>query len=222
MEHKKHIVGVFGTANTGKSTFINDLIANTANREDPTSRWQLFGDNYRDIITAKGLQINRNGTEECQQVIHDVLVNNIIKACDYDKPANLIMDRTIIDSFVYTYWHHKYGTIPIKTSTLDKMWKQVLAYSRMFDLLIWIPLELCKDVKVVDDHFRDTDLTYRTQIDAIMAQVHKCLTVSGCKTAMISGTRDERVDIFINVHEDIMRRNDGLDDFSLNAIKISS
>ena len=102
------------------------------------------------------------------------------------------------------------------------MWKRVLAYSRMFDLLIWIPLELCKDVKVVDDHFRDTDLTYRTQIDAIMAQVHKCLTVSGCKTIMISGTRDERVDIFINVHEDIMRRNDGLDDFSLNAIKISS
>lgn len=194
----KCIVGVFGTANTGKTTFINDLVEKTSNLEDPLERWTIFGKNYRDEITKRGLKINREGNEECQQVIHDVLVGNIIDAVNCKEHGNYIMDRTIIDSFVYTYWHYKFGTVKINTETIDRMWDQVVKYTKLFDILLYIPLDKCEDVIVVDDKFRDVNYEYRKQIDCIMNSVWYSLAGIGCKIKTLYGTREERVDLFLN------------------------
>ena len=194
----KCIVGVFGTANTGKTTFINDLVEKTSNLEDPLERWTVFGKNYRDEITKRGLKINREGNEECQQVIHDVLVGNIIDAVNCKEHGNYIMDRTIIDSFVYTYWHDKFGTVKINTETIDRMWDQVVKYTKLFDILLYIPLDKCEDVIVVDDKFRDVNYTYRNQIDSIMKSVWHYLLDTGSNVNVIYGSRETRVDTFIN------------------------
>lgn len=193
----KCIVGVFGTANTGKTTFINDLVEKTSTL-DPLDRWTVFGKNYRDEITRRGLKINREGTEECQQVIHDVLVGNIIDAVNYKEHGNLIMDRTVIDSFVYTYWHYKFGTVKINPETIDKMWNQTVKYAKMFDILIYIPLNKCENVVVVDDKFRDVNYEYRKQIDCIMKSVWYSLSGIGCKMNTLYGTREERVNTFLD------------------------
>ena len=194
----KCIVGVFGTANTGKTTFINDLVEKTSNLEDPLERWTVFGKNYRDEITKRGLKINREGNEECQQIIHDVLVGNIIDAVNCKEHGNYIMDRTIIDSFVYTYWHYKFGTVKINTETIDRMWDQVVKYTKLFDILLYIPLDKCEDVIVVDDKFRDVNYTYRNQIDSIMKSVWHYLLDTGSNVNVIYGSRETRVDTFIN------------------------
>ena len=177
----KCIVGVFGTANTGKTTFINDLVEKTSSLEDPLERWTVFGKNYRDEITKRGLKINREGNEECQQIIHDVLVGNIIDAVNCKEPGNYIMDRTIIDSFVYTYWHYKFGTVKINPDTIDRMWNQTVKYAKMFDILVYIPLKDCENIAVVDDKFRDVNYEYRKQIDCIMNSVWYSLAGIGCK-----------------------------------------
>ena len=195
----KCIVGVFGTANTGKTTFINDLVEKTSNLEDPLERWTIFGKNYRDEITKRGLKINREGNEECQQIIHDVLVSNIIDAVNYKEPGNLIMDRTIIDSFVYTYWHYKFGTVKINPETIDRMWNQVVKYTKLFDILLYIPLDKCKDVIVIDDKFREVNYTYRNQIDSIMKSVWHYLWETGNNINVIYGSRETRVNNFMNV-----------------------
>lgn len=194
----KCIVGVFGTANTGKTTFINDLVEKTSSLEDPLERWTVFGKNYRDEITKRGLKINREGNEECQQVIHDILVGNIIDAVNCKEQGNYIMDRTIIDSFVYTYWHYKFGTVKINPDTIDRMWNQTVKYAKMFDILIYIPLKDCENIAVVDDKFRDVNYEYRKQIDCIMNSVWYSLAGIGCKMKTLYGTREERVDSFLN------------------------
>lgn len=193
----KCIVGVFGTANTGKTTFINDLIEKTSSF-DPLERWNLFGKNYRDEITRRGLKINREGNEECQQVIHDVLVGNIIDAVNYKEHGNLIMDRTVIDSFVYTYWHYKFGTVKINPETIVKMWNQTVKYAKMFDILLYIPLKDCENIVVVDDKFRDVNYEYRKQIDIIMKSVWYLLLGNGCKMRTLYGSREERVNTFLD------------------------
>ena len=214
----KCIVGVFGTANTGKTTFINDLVEKTSSLEDPLERWTVFGKNYRDEITKRGLKINREGNEECQQVIHDVLVGNIIDAVNCKEQGNYIMDRTIIDSFVYTYWHYKFGTVKINPETIYRMWSQVVKYTKLFDILLYIPLDKCEDVIVVDDKFRDVNYTYRNQIDSIMKAVFDYLLDAGSNINVIYGSRETRVDTFMNVilqlYNNELRIKYSIDEFS--------
>ena len=200
----KLIVGVFGTQNTGKSTFINDVIAESAastpNEDtDASLSWSKYGDDYRDVIARRGLKINRNGNLESQSIIHSVLVHNIMNAVNENAFKRMIMDRTVIDSFAYTYWHYKYSNADtgITKKDIERMWEQVLYLARMFDSLIWIPLSRCENVQLVDDKFRDTNVEYRQQIDDIMGAIWKRLRNEGCNMDVIFGSRDKRVQWFL-------------------------
>lgn len=202
MNNKKLIVGIIGTANTGKSTLINDIVNSDKNvSRNEELRWTLFGKDYRTIISEKGLKINRNGNEECQKVIHNTLLQNIIDAANEPFLKRIIMDRTIIDSFAYTYWHNKFGGGGISRETLEIMWNQVVKFSKLFDSLIYIPLNRCDNITVVDDKFRDTNFEYRKQIDKILDMIWLSLVADGSKMDVIYGSRDERVEWFIETKE---------------------
>lgn len=58
----KFVVGVIGTQNTGKSTFINDLISKFQHSH---SQFITVGCDYRKKVEEAGLQINRNGNLAC-------------------------------------------------------------------------------------------------------------------------------------------------------------
>jgi GTPase SAR1 family protein len=216
-EDKKLIVAVFGTANTGKSTLIEDIVNYEDNKKrDADKQWTLFGKDYRQIISERGLKINRDGNEECQQVIHDTLLQNIIDAVDEPFLKRIIMDRTILDSFAYTYWHNKFGKGGISQSTIEKMWYQVAKFSRVFDALMYIPLCECNDIEVVDDKFRDTNLEYRKQIDKIFNVMWLTLIGDGARMDVIYGSREKRVEWFYNDKEYLMLhdKNWGYSSFS--------
>ena len=70
----KFIVGVIGTQNTGKSTFIKDIISKY---QDTDSQFQTVGCDYRKKIEEAGLQINRNGNLRCQNIICDTLIEQL-------------------------------------------------------------------------------------------------------------------------------------------------
>ena len=195
------IVGIVGTANTGKTTLIKDVVDSENNARDRDYQWTLYGKDYRKTIEEKGLKINREGNEECQQVIHDTLLQNIIDASNESFHKRMVMDRTILDSFAYTYWHYRYGTSAIKTETLDKMWRQVVKFSKLYTRILYIPLCFCGDVKVVDDRFRDTNSEYRSQIDRIFAAEFLSLSRNGSRMDVIYGSREERVKRFYFLEE---------------------
>lgn len=207
------IVGIVGTANTGKTTLIKDVVDSENNVRDRDYQWTLYGKDYRKTIEEKGLKINREGNEECQQVIHDTLLQNIIDASNESFHKRMVMDRTILDSFAYTYWHYRYGTATIKTETLDKMWRQVVKFSKLYTRILYIPLCFCENVKVVDDKFRDTNSEYRRQIDSIFAAEFLSLSRNGSQMDVIYGNREERVKRFylleeISLEENMNGRND--------------
>lgn len=202
---KKLIVGVLGTANTGKSTLIGDIVGYDENvKRDKDFQWTLFGKDYRSIISERGLKINRNGNEECQKIIHETLLQNIFDAVEEPFLKRIIMDRTILDSFAYTYWHNKFGKGGISTKTIEKMWYHVVKFSKLFDALLYIPLSFCKDIAVVDDKFRDTDSDYREQIDSIFHAMWLTLVKDGSKMDVIYGSRENRVKWFFDSKEYLM------------------
>lgn len=188
-ERQNTIVGVLGTQNVGKTTFVDDVVANGGG-------WSLFGRNYRDVIASQHLKINRDGDERSQKVIHGMLVQNVADAIAEGNRRLLIMDRTPVDSFVYTKYLAKRGRV--SEATLKEMESQMMTCAGFFDWLVYIPLCMCDDVKVVDDRFRDTDLDYRREIDGLMMDaLHEIFSCRKCdgnpRMMIVYGTREERV-----------------------------
>lgn len=209
----KLVYGVVGTQNTGKSTFISDVIADSETRTDKMLRFRSSVVDYRAKIQSLGLEINRNGNEECQKIIFDTLYDNVISCSKKTETMRTILDRTPLDAFVYTLWHNVYGTNCISDECIDDMWDKTVYSMRMLDRIIWIPLRMCDDVKVVDDKFRDTNLEYRRQIDELF---NMCLRILhfNCKIEQISsvyGRRETRVHV-LNVFEenDALQKNSSI------------
>lgn len=198
-EDTQLIVGVVGTQNTGKSTFIQDVRNATAYRANESNRFVTVGVDYRKKIADLGLQINRNGNIESQNIIFDCLVESIDKAVESTNYNRIIMDRTPIDAYVYTLWllHNKGANIT--NEILSNMYKRMMYYSKMLDCIVYIPLSKCDDVAVVDSKFRDTNLEYREQIDGLFQTTLDEITSHKKKIEVIEvyGTRDARVDMFL-------------------------
>lgn len=198
---EKTIVGVFGTQNVGKTTFINDLIETSRGAGADCHTWTTFGKNYRDEIERLGLKINRDGDEESQKAIHKILVQNVIDAAlSDDSVRRIIMDRTPIDSYAYTIWLSRYGKTKVSKDTLDRMEYDVFKFCRLFDNLFYIPLDKCNKIEVVDDRFRDTNLEYRRQIDGIFKELYDEIVEDGYLGSTIVdtlyGDRVVRLDMF--------------------------
>ena len=104
-EDTQLIVGVVGTQNTGKSTFIQDVRNATAYRANESNRFVTVGVDYRKKIADLGLQINRNGNIESQNIIFDCLVGESI-----DKAVeSLIIIESLWIEHPLTHMYIHYG-----------------------------------------------------------------------------------------------------------------
>ena len=70
-----------------------------------------------------------------------------------------------------------------------------------YDKIVFLDLNNCADVSVVDDKFRDTDPEYRREIDLLFKETLLKLVLSGAVRVSdsIYGTRDERIGKFIGL-----------------------
>lgn len=192
----KFVVGVIGTQNTGKSTFIKDLMARF---KDTDNAFKTVGCDYRRKIEEAGLHINRNGNIECQKIICDTLIEqlDIISRLPND---NYITDRSPIDALAYTIYLLRHSPESnVTQKDIDEMYAKVKDSIRTYDLVLYIDLDNCDNVQVEDDRFRDTNLEYRREIDSIFKEIIKELgeDISGKLNSNIRGTREDRVNQFI-------------------------
>ena len=195
MANKKFVVGVIGTQNTGKSTFIRDLIVKYKGTEN---EFKTVGCDYRKKIEEAGLSINRKGNLEAQKIILDTLVEqvDIIRGMP---SGNYVTDRTPIDAYVYTEYLFKHNPeLGITQADLDAMMDKVRQSMSGYDLIVFIDLDDCGNVEVVDDTFRDTNLDYRSEIDMLFKETLVKLRseVFGKLDTCINGSRMARVDLF--------------------------
>lgn len=202
MNRDKFLCAVIGSQNTGKSTFISDVIEKYQDNQvfepfvtDPID--------YRKVIEEKHLTINREGNIESQRVIFDCLSNQVISAIRNPNIKNVIFDRCPLDSLVYTMYLYDMQKGGVTKDHIDQMISEMKRFIRLYDAVIYIPLEKCNNVKVVDDKFRDTDIEYRCYVDRLFKNAISTLeNIDREKIIEIYGDRKERVTQFYEkVHQ---------------------
>jgi len=179
------IIAVSGTQNVGKSTFIKDFL--NAHKEFATPELD-----YRGLILKHHLKINRDGDLRSQNIILDFIISDLKK-----QTGNVILDRSCIDAYVYGLWHYLHRpvesgfTAEAIRDQYDKMREAVILY----DKVLFIPLCKSKDIKIIDDRFRDTDSEYRKEIDRLFSFVIDSLgdEFKKGKIIEISGDRELRL-----------------------------
>ena len=151
-------ISVVGTQCQGKTTFINDFIANWPMYKKPSVT-------YRDIIAKKNLLINQSGNRESQFAILDALCE---QASDNASEEFCIHDRCVIDNLAYTMWlaaKDKGGVLPNDVTASIIQAQQALKY---YDLIFFLPISTTTNIPLEERANRDIDETYRTEIDMIL------------------------------------------------------
>ena len=202
MKHK-FLCAVIGSQNTGKSTFIKDVIR----KYSDNSIYEPFVTSdcdYRKIIEEKHLSINREGNLESQRIILDCLVKQVIDTIKDPNCNNVIFDRSPIDAFVYSKYLNDKGKID--NESIEQMSYEMYKFSSLYDGIIYIPLNECNDIKVVDDKFRDTDLEYRAYVDKLFSESINLLDETTRDNVYeIYGSREQRLEMFYeNFNQDFV------------------
>ena len=195
--NRKLVVGVIGTQNTGKSTFIGDVIGQCSTTG---FEFKTVGCDYRKKIAEAGLSINRNGDLRSQKIICDTLIEQL-DIIDTLPNGCYFTDRTPLDAYVYTaYLFRHRPELGITQQDMDEMFKKVKSAMARYDKVVYINLDECDNVQVVDDKFRDTNLEYRKEIDMLFKETLPLLcgdVLKGKVVRGICGGRQERVNRFL-------------------------
>ena len=174
-------IAIIGPQNTGKSTFISDILTHYPHFTAPE-------ETYRTLIEEKGLLVNQQTTKESQELIRDFLFREMKEMKDYT-----IIDRSVIDNYVYTRAGYLLGNIP--ESFVKETWNIMIESLSLVDVYIFIPTAL--SVPLEADKTRDItpsyiDMVNRVFLDTLftLKETHKI------PLKVIAGSRGERLDVF--------------------------
>lgn len=158
------------------------------------------GCDYRKKIADAGLSINRNGDLRSQKIIFNTLVEQLDMISQLSS-GNYVTDRSPIDAYVYTTYLFKHRPeLKIAQADLDTMFNDMTSAVRAYDRIVFLDLDNCSDVEIVDDKFRDTDVSYRIEIDQLFKEAFKKLGkdfICEKLNTKIKGSREERLEMFI-------------------------
>lgn len=156
-------IAVSGTANTGKTTFINDFI----------KRWPAYSTpekTYRDIITEKNLVHSSKTTKESQKLILDFLCKQLEDSSSDD---NIIYDRAPWDNLVYSLWAMENGESDIDEDFIDECIPLVRESFRNLDIIFFTPITKVSPIAIEEDTLRDTDAEYIKEVDLIFKEMYR-------------------------------------------------
>lgn len=192
-------LSVSGTANTGKSTLIKDIV----------QRWPIYTNphvSYRDIIKSKNFTHSKQTNKDTQWAILNYMVDEMQK---YDKNSNVIFDRNPLDNFVYTLWAEARGDGNIDLEFVQKCIPIIRESMKMLDIIFWIPFS---GIPIQADSLRETDETYIKEIDNIFRAIYQQylvneefpLFVKDDKPAIIeiNGSREQRISLISEYIDD--------------------
>ena len=116
--------------------------------------------------------------------------------------GNYITDRSPIDAYVYAVYLFRHNPeLGIVQKDIDEMLAKVKKSIVGYDRIIYIDLDNCGNVEVVDDTLRDTNLEYRAEIDSLFKETFRNLddALDGKLNSEIKGTREMRVNQFLEL-----------------------
>ena len=148
-------IAFIGTHCNGKTSLVEEFL----------QKWPMYKrpvKTYRDLLKEKKVTNNKEGTEESQKAILNALIDEIQEAAATgDK--DIVFDRCVIDNIVYSLWLNENG----KVSNEFIMDSKFLALQslKMIDIIFYLPLR--EEIKITEKETRDTDPSYRKEIDNI-------------------------------------------------------
>jgi len=151
-------ISVVGAQNTGKTTFIEDFIAN----------WPMYRKpevTYRDIIAKKSVQLNQSGNRESQFAILDALCD---QAKDNADMEFCIHDRCVIDNLAYTMWLAAKDKGDVKPTDVTASIIQAQQVLKYYDIIFFLPISAMSNIPLEERANRDIDENYRSEIDMIL------------------------------------------------------
>lgn len=171
-------VSFTGAQSTGKTTLLNKC-------KEIYKDYKFVDEVTRYVRRTYDVKINEIGGTETQLYILAEHIKNHLRSDE-----NLILDRCILDGYVYT----KYQVVNGKVSD------QVLhafngVYSILMDKLDYIFYTDPADVKLVDDGERSVDFKFREDIIAMFEDLisYKMSPANRKKIIRLSGTVEERL-----------------------------
>lgn len=174
------LVGFTGAQCTGKTTLLSKC-----KRYFP--EWE-FVDEVTRKVAREGHDINTDGSNMTQLHILKEHLDN------HTTTKNTILDRCILDGYVYTKWFVKQGIVD---SWIGDYARNLLSYlgNRLDVILYTCP----DDIPLQDDGVRSTDLQFRNDIIDLYNEVLESpVSLPGkntwrSKVVRLTGTVDERM-----------------------------
>ena len=148
-------IAVSGTANTGKSTLVKNILAVWPNYKTPSKT-------YRDVIKEKNLPHSSNTSIDTQWDILNFMLDQLQAT---NKNSNIVFDRCPLDNLAYTLWAHDHEVEGFTKEYVDKAIRLTRESMRHLDLILVLKYD--PSIKIVDDNLRDTDETFIKEIDDI-------------------------------------------------------
>jgi predicted ATPase len=150
-------IAISGTACQGKTTLINDFLA----------EWPVYktaSSTYRDAIKKENLPHSKLATKDTQWKILNHMVDELQK---YGAKEKVIFDRCPIDNLVYSLWCMEKQSSDIDKEFIDKCIPIVRESMRHLDIIFFTPITRVAPVKIEKGGLRETDEIYIKEIDAI-------------------------------------------------------
>ena len=173
-------VALIGAQSTGKTTVLEDLKKRILNAK-------YFNETTRTVM-RNNLPINELGTEETQNAILDLHINNIERS----KTGINIMDRCIIDWFVYTTYLYNHNPSKFSKSYLEFAKNMFLKYVKQYDIIFYLsPLG-----NIENDSVRSTDSNFQNEIVDIFEDIIKTYNIDVIR---LDNDRNNRVKTIDNL-----------------------
>ena len=163
MKLKPKKLCVSGSACTGKTTLIKDILSEWPNFIQPEKT-------YRDIIKERGLTINKAGNKESQKAILDFMVEQV--KYNYGNKT-VIFDRSPWDNLIYTLWLYDKGISDIDEEFIRYSIDQLKESFKYIDCTFFIPLTKHHTVTIVADGVREVDPVYIEEIDTLFKATYQ-------------------------------------------------
>lgn len=179
------LIGFTGAQCTGKTTLLNILESSLTD-----DGWKFVPEVTRKVM-RDGLKINESGDDLTQLfILKEHLQNHTV-----NENENWILDRCILDGYVFTRWLHEQGSV--------QRW--VLNYacgllSMLGDKLDYILYTEPDDIPIEDDGERSVNAQFRNDIVDIYEEIIGCsMSTPGRDTwrdkiVRLSGSVEERME----------------------------
>jgi predicted ATPase len=144
-----------GTANTGKTTLVNNFLAVWPQYTTPEKT-------YRDLLKEKNLPHSSSTTTGTQWDILNMMIDQLQS---YDKQSKVIFDRCPLDNLAYTLWAHDKCIEGFDKKYVDKCITLTKESMRHLDIIFLLRYD--PSIKIENDGTRDINITYIKEIDNI-------------------------------------------------------